>query len=180
MSLWPKVAKMDDCAIVLKSSTTDSYWQDRPAAYFTRVRSIQSKPGIKPYAFHSLPRLPSTNTNSESDLVISSPSAISPSVPAVSIEPTDVSITTDTDKHGETCTTCAACNGAFDADHMVVNCEGILYHTTCFVCTECGCVVDPSSQFLMLNTGRPLCSQCSPTCQECGAAITLIWIEPLP
>ena len=67
---------------------------------------------------------------------------------------------------------CASCRCMFDSSHMVVSFEGELYHMSCFVCAECGQTVNPSSQFLVLENGGPLCSQCSPVCQVCGERIT--------
>lgn len=66
---------------------------------------------------------------------------------------------------------CQGCGMCFEASDKVVVFESDPYHMQCFACGNCGLQVDPTLNFLVLDTGNPLCKVCSPTCHSCGEKI---------
>lgn len=66
---------------------------------------------------------------------------------------------------------CCACGNCLAYTDMVVMFDADTYHLSCFVCGQCKRQVDPALNFLVLEDGSPLCSECSPVCHACQERI---------
>ena len=66
---------------------------------------------------------------------------------------------------------CRSCGHTLELSDMVVVFDADTYHIKCFRCGQCGTEVDPTANFLVLEDGSPLCSECSPVCHTCGERI---------
>ncbi len=160
---------------MLKSASLNAYWHDRPAANFTIVRSIGTGGGVTPRMFKS-PRSCIVKNRSTSEPFAQVDCDKLSTLTTSDFEACDLTVikrTNDTQSevsiNGSACSSCML---LFTSSHLVVSFEGALYHISCFVCAECGQVVDPTSQFLLLENGGPLCPLCSPSCQICRRTIT--------
>ena len=67
---------------------------------------------------------------------------------------------------------CCCCGDAFQAEDKVVLFRSDIYHTLCFACGVCKTVMEPTKQFLVLDSGLPLCYGCSPVCYFCNEKVT--------
>ena len=63
--------------------------------------------------------------------------------------------------------TCCGCGNSLENSDMVVEFDEDMYHLKCFVCGQCKSQVNPSTNFLVLDDGSPLCADCSPICHAC-------------
>jgi len=66
---------------------------------------------------------------------------------------------------------CQGCSLGFETADRVVVFESDPYHVECFTCGECSKLVDASANFLVLEEGSPLCTDCSPSCHVCSKKI---------
>lgn len=66
---------------------------------------------------------------------------------------------------------CRACGSNLELSDMVVVFDTDTFHINCFKCGQCRNLVDPSANFLVLDDGSPLCTDCSPECHGCGERI---------
>ncbi len=66
---------------------------------------------------------------------------------------------------------CHSCGNPLELSDMVVGFNTDMYHIKCFRCGQCRREVDPTTNFLVLEDGSPLCSGCSPECHACGERI---------
>ncbi|XP_065899465.1 uncharacterized protein [Dysidea avara] len=69
----------------------------------------------------------------------------------------------------ELCSNCKM--GITNNDKVVVLLDSKLYHTCCFQCVHCDNKINPRVDYLLLESGKPLCSTCVPECHACGEII---------
>lgn len=74
---------------------------------------------------------------------------------------------------------CRVCGNCLEYSDMVVIFEKDTYHVQCFKCGQCGKLVDPANEFLVLEDGSPLCQGCSPACHACGEKIVSCHVNVL-
>lgn len=156
---------------MFKSSSLDAYWQDRPAAYFTIVRTVGTRSGVIPCAYHTLGRVQKCSISEPVKQTFvytlehtgQKLSAVDEPDTAVCGNPGNIQ-----DNREYYCT---VCQQLFEPSDLVISFDNGTYHTLCFCCGKCGCMVDSSTQFLLLDNGEPLCHDCSPMCHVCSKRI---------
>ena len=160
---------------MFKSASLDAYWQDRPAAYFTIVRTIGTGGGVTPRAYHTLGHVRKRSNSSPGQQTIITLESTGQQLPVIDkAETVDVpnsDRTVDSVQEINNSCSCVACRRLFEPSDLAVSFDGETYHTTCFCCGECGRMVDPTTHFLLLDNGEPLCLDCSPLCHACGERI---------
>lgn len=156
---------------MLKSASLDAYWQDRPAAYFTIVRTIGTGGGVTPRAYHTLDLNHIRNRGQQAFITLEHTGQQLPVADkADTVDVPNSNKAVDSVGEINDCS-CVACQRLFEPSDIVVSFDGETYHTTCFCCGECGRMVDPTTHFLLLDNGEPLCLDCSPLCHACGERI---------
>ena len=67
---------------------------------------------------------------------------------------------------------CSSCKLSItNNDELVVLLNGKLYHACCFRCVQCDNRIDTRIDYLLLESGKPLCNTCVPECYACGEII---------
>jgi len=67
---------------------------------------------------------------------------------------------------------CCSCKLSIaNSDELVVQLNDKIYHTYCFQCVQCDNKINPKVDYLLLDSGKPLCGTCVPECHACGEII---------